>query len=72
MTFSPGFVEIYITVGGLPNVDYVLKTHDGAVWDFYKRFFPGGANQFADAFAVAERMRKEFPEEFDLLSTVKV
>jgi len=32
----------------------------------------GGANQFADAFAVAERMRKEFPEEFDLLSTVKV
>ena len=39
---------------------------------FYKRFFPGGANQFADAFAVAERMRKEFPEEFDLLSTVKV
>jgi len=32
----------------------------------------GGANQFADAFAVAERMRKEFPEEFRLLSTVKV
>ena len=35
-------------------------------------FSSGGANQFADAFAVAERMRKEFPEEFDLLSTVKV
>jgi gamma-butyrobetaine dioxygenase len=33
---------------------------------------PGGANQFADAFAVAERMRTEHPEEFQLLSTVEV
>jgi len=32
----------------------------------------GGANQFADAFAVAERMRREYPAEFHLLSTVKV
>ena len=32
----------------------------------------GGQNRFVDGFAVAEKMRKEFPEEWSCLATVPV
>ena len=33
---------------------------------------PGGANHFTDGFAVAERMRRQHPEEFELLCSQNV
>ena len=32
----------------------------------------GGINEFADAFAVAEKMKNEYPEEFEILTETKV
>ena len=47
-----------------PGVQFLhcIKQYQGA----------GGDNQFADAFAVAEKMREQFPAEFELLSKTEV
>ena len=44
----------------------------GHLWYFLLSRGQGGESQFADGFAVAERMRRDHPEEWDVLTTVPV